>query len=309
MVLVTHPERIVYPALGITKGDVVAYYEAMAERILPHVAGRPLTIVRYPKGIGQKGFFQKNVPPHYPASMDRIELPRREGVTTYAMLKEPDHVAFVANQGAIEQHVTCGRIPNIYAPDRVVLDLDPPEGSVALAHQAALVVREEMSRLGLVTAVVATGSKGYHVIAPIAPTCDADRIARATQELATLLVARSPDILTTEFRVANRKGRVFVDWLRNVPHATVIAPYSLRARPKASVAIPIEWDELSRTPPDAFTLRDVPALVKRSDPLLELSLHPSDPEPFVVLVGEAFRESHLVIERFDRFGRKLPTRA
>jgi bifunctional non-homologous end joining protein LigD len=301
MVAVTHAERVVFPEVGVTKGEVVQYYELLAERILGHVAGRPLTLRRYPKGIAGAGFFQKNVPPHYPASMPRIEIPRNNGVTVHPSLVTPEHVAFVANQGAIELHVPCARSEDLWHPDRLVVDLDPPEGAALLARRAAKLVRAELLRFGLEAAPVATGSKGYHVVAPIEPRADAESIAVAMQSLAAILAHDHPAELTTTFRVAKRGGKVFVDWLRNMPNATVVAPFSLRARPRASVATPIDWDELDVVPPDGFTLRDAGVLHTRRDSLAELATRPADPRAFVERVTSELRERSIEVERFDRF--------
>ncbi len=300
-VVVTNADRIVFPAAGYTKGQVVEYYERLGARILPHVVGRALTIRRYPKGIGQPGFFQKNVPPHYPASMARVEVPRREGVTIHPVVSEPEHLTFLANQGAIELHVPCARTVETDCPDRVVIDLDPPEGATELVKHAAVLVRDAMAELGLPTALIATGSKGYHVVAAIEPRISADAMAHGLRELGALLAARHPDTLTTAFRVAQRRGKVFVDWLRNAPHATVVVPYSLRARPKASVATPLAWSELDATSPDAFTLADSEALLERADRLANLATTPADPRSFAEAVSVRFRESGIELPRFDRF--------
>ena len=148
---------------------------------------------------------------------------------------------------------------------------------------------------------IATGSKGYHVVAAIQPTVGVDVLAVTVQKLAALLVARHPDELTTVFRVANRGARVFVDWMRNIPNATVVAPYSLRARPRATVATPLAWDEIDSTPPDAFTIDDVERLLERPDTLADRARAPDDAEPFVAAVDAAFERSGLVLEVFDRF--------
>jgi bifunctional non-homologous end joining protein LigD len=299
--LVTHADRVVFPATGYTKGQVVAYYEALAPRILEHARARPLTIRRYPKGTGQPGFFQKNVPPHYPASIARVELPRREGVTIHPVLSEEEHLAYIANQGAIELHVPCTRIDDLAHADRLVIDLDPPEGAIDLVRRAAHIVREEMERFGLPTCVIATGSKGYHVVAAIRPTVPAEVVAVTLQKLGALLAEGYPNELTTAFRIAKRGGKVFVDWMRNMPNATVVAPYSLRARPRASVATPLSWAELDSTLPDAFTLADAELLVNRPDTLADLASKPTDAQSFVQAVDSAFEEAKLELERFDRF--------
>jgi bifunctional non-homologous end joining protein LigD len=314
MTVVSNASRIVFPEVGRTKGDVVAYYERIAPRLLPHVVDRPLSLRRYPKGLAGPGFFQKNVPAHYPPSIGRFSVPRsaeaskrhpRKGagapadVTVYPVLREAEHLAYVANQGAIELHVPTGKLPDVGRPDRVVLDLDPPPGALAAVRRAAHLVRERLAALGLASVPVATGSKGYHMVAPVTPSVDAAAMAAATQKLAALLAAEHARDLTIAFRVANREGRVFVDWLRNNPGATVVAPYSLRARPRASVATPLRWEEVDATAPDAFTLADVDRLLERPDSLAELP--PQDGAGFVAAVDAAFERSGLVLESFDRF--------
>jgi bifunctional non-homologous end joining protein LigD len=312
---VSNAGRVVFPEVGRTKGDVVAYYERIAPRMLPHVLGRLLSIRRYPKGLAAPGFFQKNVPAHYPASMGRFSVPRSEAaskkhprrgsgapdVTVYPIVRDAEHLAFLANQGALELHLPTSRATDDFRPDRIVVDLDPPEGAVAAVRRAAHLVREKLAALGLATVPVATGSKGYHLVAAIAPTLDGETIAVATQKVAALLAADHPEVVTTAFRTALRGGRVFVDWLRNMPGATVVAPYSLRARPRASVATPLRWDEMDATPPDAFTIDDVERLCDRPDPLADLAATAQDATPFVGAVDMAFERSGLVLEAFDRF--------
>ncbi|HEY4118538.1 MAG TPA: non-homologous end-joining DNA ligase [Byssovorax sp.] len=314
MVVVSNADRVVFPEIGRTKGEVVAYYERVAELLLPHVVGRPLSLKRYPKGVAGPGFFQKNVPPHYPASIARFPVPRsaaatkaRKGKaaeaeeTVYPLIETAEHLAYLANQGALELHVTTARAAALHRPDRLVLDLDPPPGATALVRAAAKLARAALADLGLASAVVATGSKGYHVIAPIAAEVDGDTLADAMQKLGALMAAAHPDVLTTRFRIAARGERVFVDWLRNRTMATVVAPYSLRARPRASVATPLAWDELDVTAPDAFSIDDLARLLDRPDPLAELSSRPADPRPFVAEVDARFERAGLSIEPFDRF--------
>jgi bifunctional non-homologous end joining protein LigD len=313
---VSHADRVVFPEIGRTKGDVVAYFERVAERALPHVLGRPLSIRRYPKGLAGAGFFQKNVPPHYPASIERLAIPRSpeatkrhrgkgaapaRSETLYPVVTRAEHLPYLANQGAIEVHGPTARLPDLFRPDRVVIDLDPPPGALALVRRAAIAVRERMGELGLPTVPIATGSKGYHLVAPIAPTHASSAIGAALHKLATLLAAEHPEELTVTFRIAERGGRVFVDWLRNMPMATVVIPYSLRARPHATVAVPLAWNEIEATPPDAFTLADVERLLDRPDHLMELARTPADPAPFVAAVDAAFERAGLVLEEFDRF--------
>jgi len=315
MVQVSNADRVVFPEVGRTKGEVVTYYERIAPRLLPHVLGRPLSIRRYPKGLAAPGFFQKNVPAHYPSSIGRFAVPRsaaaskkhpRRGVaspdvTVYPVVQEAEHLAYLANQGAIELHVPTCRVIDGFRPDRIVIDLDPPDGALAAVRRAAKRVREALDALRLTTVPLATGSKGYHLVAAIAPRLDSETIAVATQKLAALLAADHPEELTTVFRTALRGGRVFIDWMRNNPGATVVVPYSLRARPHASVATPLHWEELDVHAPDAFTMDDVDRLCDRADPLADLAASAQDAAPFVAAVDAAFERSGLVLETFDRF--------
>ena len=216
-----------------------------------------------------------------------------------------EHLAYLANQGALELHVPAGRVPDLHLPDRLVIDLDPPEHAFAQVRRAAHMTRAALAEFGLASVPIATGSKGYHVVAALSPTLEAETLALATQKLGALLVAKHPNELSGAYRIALRGERVFVDWLRNNPSATVVAPYSLRAKPRASVATPLAWEELDSTDPDAFTIDDVERLLDRSDSLAQLSQAPSDPAPFVAAVEAAFAEAGLVLEVFDRWGAEV----
>ena len=301
MITVSNPGRVVFPASGHTKGCVVEHYRRVAARMLPHVLRRPLSLKRYPRGVQAPGFFQKNVSAHYPDFIERIEMRKKDGVTTHPSVHDADGLAYLANQGTIELHVPTVRAPDLLHPDRIVVDLDPPPGEVALARRAALLMRTELETFGMPTAVLATGSKGYHLVGAIDPTTDLETISTAMQQLAAIAVHRHPETMTTVFRVAKRGKRVFVDWLRNAYAATVVAPYSLRARPNATVAVPIEWSELEHTAPDAFHLGNIAQRLEHDDPLATLAERPVDAAPFVAAVGATFDEAGLVLETFDRF--------
>ena len=315
MIQVSNANRVVFPEIGKTKGDVVDYYERIATRMLPHVEGRPLSIRRYPKGLAGPGFFQKNVPAHYPASIGRFAVPRSaeasrkharrggeeaEDVTLYPVVREAGHLPYVANQGAIELHVPTAKVPDLFRPDRLVIDLDPPAGAVDAVRRAAHLVREKLASFGLRSVPIATGSKGYHVVAAIRAS-EALDLAPATQKLAALLAAEHEDTMTIAFRTAKRGERVFIDWLRNNAGATVVAPFSLRAKPRASVATPLAWEEIDRVAPDTFTIANLSLLLHRPDPLAELAAQPDDARPFVRAVDEAFERSGIVLEAFDCF--------
>lgn len=313
MIQVSNADRVVFPEVHRTKGDVVAYYERIAPRALPHLLDRPLSIRRYPKGLGGGGFFQKNVPPHYPASIARFARPRsreaskkhgRAGapdVTLYPVVSQAEHLAYLANQGAIELHIPTARTTHIDLPDRFIMDLDPPAGALDAVRSAALRVRDALAEHGLASVPVATGGKGYHVVAAIAPEVPAERLALTAHRLATLLAAAEPASLTVAYRIALRGERVFLDFLRNQPVASVVAPYSLRATPRATLAAPLGWHELAQYAPDGFTIDDAQSLLERPDSLAELARNPGDAGRFVTSVEHAFERSGLQLEHFDRF--------
>ena len=297
MIEVSHPDRVLFPEVGVTKGDVVAHYERVAPHMLPHVIDRPLTLVRYPRGIAAKGFWQKNVAKHYPEDLiGRIEMPRRKGVTVHPAASSAEALAYLANQGTVEFHIPTATKHNPWQPDRLVIDLDPPEGGVASAREAAWASKELFDELGVETTPVVTGSKGYHVVARLLPT---ESMSGTAHKLAAILLERHPKLLTNEFLKENRGDRVLIDWMRNTGLATVVAPWSLRARASASVAMPITWQELNDTTPDAFTIQDD---LDRPDAILELT--PVDPAPLIQTVDEIVEEKGIELEFIDRFGRR-----
>jgi len=299
---VSHPERIVFPDDGITKGEVVAYYEQVAAAMLPHVEGRPLTVQRFPQGIGGSGFMQKNAPDHFPESIERIEVPKREGGTTrYPVLHDGEDIAYLANQGTITFHVWTCRAPVLDIPDRIIVDLDPLEGNVSQVREAAHRVRALLDPLGLPTIPVATGSKGYHLVAPVVADESAAALAGAMHSLGIWMAGQAPDLLTAEFRIEARAGRVFVDWLRNRPGQTAVAPWSLRPRRHAPVAMPLTWDEFDDTPPDAWLIGTAVDRLDQPDPLLDLVAHPTDAAPVVEAVGLLLADAGIDPEPFDRF--------
>jgi bifunctional non-homologous end joining protein LigD len=263
-VALTNPDRVVFPDAGITKGEVIAYYRAVATAIVPHLAGRPLTVERFTKGVDQGGFFQKHWQKHYPVWLDSTELGGKTRVR-YPVVDNAAGVIYMANQGGVAFHVTTSRKGALTRPDLVVFDLDPPEGGFAMVREVALLVRDALDELSLTPFVKTTGSKGLHVVARLDGTADYNKVHALCTDLATLLATRRPDLITTEFYKKDRKGRLFFDTMRNAPGATFVAAYSLRGRPNAAVSAPITWTEVEDNTlrPDGFTLRDVPARLDR----------------------------------------------
>lgn len=262
---VSNPDRVIYPDDGFTKGDVVEYYRTVAEAIVPHLRGRPLTLQRFPKGIHVDGFMQKNASSHFPPSIERIEVPKEGGTTNHPLCDSPEDLVYLANQGTITFHVWTARVPHVDRPDRLVLDMDPPDdaGPPRLAAEAA---RRVLAEVGLETGLMTTGSRGYHVVAPIVAEHDYDRVGQAARLLAGIVAARHPESLTIEFRKKERGSRVFVDWLRNRWAQSVVSPWSLRPRAGAPVAMPISWEELAFAEPDGWNLRTAADRLGMDDP-------------------------------------------
>ncbi|HET6583306.1 MAG TPA: non-homologous end-joining DNA ligase, partial [Nannocystaceae bacterium] len=306
MVTITHGDRVVYPADGWTKADVVAHYGRVAAAMLPHVANRPLTLVRHRTNIDDKGFFQKNSPKHFPELIARIEVPKSDGVNQHASVTNREGLEYLANQGAVELHVALAAAPHLDRPDRLVIDLDPLSADPAHVRTAARRVRTLFEQLELESTPVASGGKGYHVYVALVPTADSHDIARCALILANALAHRFPDELTIETLKKNREGRVYVDWLRNTFSATVIAPYSLRARARAPVAVPIRWDELDDVAPGSITIATVAERLERADPLLELAKTPVDGAVLCARCEALREELALELVRYDRFVRPVP---
>lgn len=255
----TNVDRVVFPADGITKGEVIAYYAAVGEVMMPELRRRPLSIVRFTKGIDQGGFFQKHRQKHYPAWIESVKLGAKTRVD-YPLCDSTAALVYFANQGAIELHVWPSRAEAPEHPDLLVFDLDPPEHGFELVRRTALRLRDLFGELGLPPFVKTTGGKGLHVVAPLDGRATFDEVAALCGGISKLLCARYPDELTVEFYKKDRKDRLFLDTMRNALGATIAAAYSVRGRPGAPVSAPIEWREVEdpALAPNGFTLRDVP---------------------------------------------------
>lgn len=261
--MITHPEKLLFPADGISKGDVADYYRAVAPAILPHIRDRPLTMERFPNGIDHKGFIQKDVSRGFPDWLVRVEVPKHRGTVHHPLINDLRSLLWMANQNCITPHVWNRRAPDIYHPDLCVFDLDPDPArdEPAVLRAAALGLRELLAERGHTSWVKTTGSKGYHIVIPLDARAHVDQVAGFAHEIGAELVRRNPRHLTQEFLKADRGGRILVDTGRNNYSATYAAPYAVRARPGAPVSAPCSWDELAsgEAGPRAFTLRGMPA--------------------------------------------------
>lgn len=263
--MITHPEKVLFPDDGTTKGDLAEYYETLAPVILPHLRGRPITMERYPAGIGKKGFWQKDVSKGFPDWLERVEVPKKDGVVHHPVVTDVRSLLWVTNQNTITQHVWTSRVPNLYYPDVCVFDLDPSKHDPASVRAAAIGLRDLLEQLGLPSWVKTSGSKGFHILVPLDGKSNMAEAERFAQQAGRLLVSRAPDHLTQEFSKADRKGRIYVDTGRNGYSATFAAAYTVRAKPGAPVSAPCTWEEIERgkVNPDTFNLRNMPARVKK----------------------------------------------
>ena len=267
-VRITHGERVVYPDARLTKRMVAEYYARVAERLLPFVADRPLAIVRCPDGLNAECFFQKHVGRYAIPGIEVFMIDESTGRNPYAIANTPHALIGLAQWNALELHAWGSTAPAIDRPDTLVLDLDPdPALAWSLVVAAANEVRALLEAVDLAPFVKTTGGNGLHVVVPLQRRHSWDEVKQFAYGVALRLVATAPDRFSATPGEANRRGRIFVDYLRNARGATAVAPYSLRARPGATVATPLSWSELSaKTPPSSFTLTSVPGRLRRKDP-------------------------------------------
>ncbi len=265
---VSSVDKVYFPDAGVTKGDVLDFYARIAQTAIGYLEGRPVAVKRHPDGIDGPGFFQKEADEHFPGWIRREDVPKREGGhLDHVVGDEPATIVYLANQGTIELHPWLSRIDALEHPDQVVFDLDPPAGDADAARQAARRVRDLLTEVGVDSLVKTSGSAGYHVHVRIPRDHDFETTRRFAADLAGLLATRHPDELTDEQRKPERRGRVFVDYLRNAYGQTAVAPYSLRARDGAPVATPVAWDELGSTDPGDYTIANLfRRLGQRPDP-------------------------------------------
>jgi bifunctional non-homologous end joining protein LigD len=297
---ITNADRVVFPDDGITKGDVVAYYEQVADRMLAFIEGRALSVERFPRGIGGPGFMQKNAPDHYPEDLiGRHEVPKEEGGTTvYPVVDTAEGIAYFANLGVITFHVPPVTVDDEAHPDWAIWDLDPPPGRVDLVREAAASMRSILDDHAIPTLPLASGSKGYHLRARLQPTVTVDDVARIARGTAALAAAAHDVLMTIAFRKADRGDRVFVDWLRNTPRSTSVVPWSLRPRPGAPVAAPLAWEELDSVDPDGIRLGSIDERLE-SDPWADAK--PVDLAPAVEMMERSLADAGVELEPFDRF--------
>jgi len=270
----THPNKVLYPEQGLTKRDLAEHLVRVAERMLPHVVGRPLTLVRCPQGHHESCFYQKHAQRGQPEAIRVVPIREENKTANYTYFESAEGLVALAQMGVLEIHTWGAHVQDLEHPDLLVFDLDPdPEVPWAEVAQAARLVRDIFRELELESFVKVTGGKGLHVCVPLRPRLGWDDAKQFCKTLADGLASAAPSRYVATMTKAKREGKIFVDYLRNTRGATFIAPYSTRARAGAPVATPVFWEELDSIRPDGFTVENLPErLAKlRTDPFAELA--------------------------------------
>ncbi|HEX2091016.1 MAG TPA: non-homologous end-joining DNA ligase [Longimicrobiaceae bacterium] len=264
-VKVTHPDRVLYPEQGITKRELAEYYVAVEALLLPHLRGRPLTLVRCPSGQETQCFYQRRAAKGTPQALGRVRVPVEGEEETYLVANTLRAVVSLVQMGVLEMHVWGARRDRLDRPDRMILDLDPAPG-IAWAEvvEAAVRIRDLLAGVGLEGFVKTSGGKGLHVVAPLLRGHGWEEVREFSRAVAETMARRDPDRFLTSASREEREGKIYVDYLRNSWSASAVAAYSTRARPGAPVSFPLDWDELGAdTRPGDFTVRTVPELARR----------------------------------------------
>ena len=279
-VSLSKPDKVMFPEHGdhpaLTKADLFDYAGRIAERMIPLVAHRPAVLQRFPDGIDGEGWYQKHTPAHFPDWFTTVELPKKGGTVRHPVIDSVDALRYVTNQGTVSVHVLGGTVDRPDVPDELLIDLDPSVDDPRQVVEATDAVRELLDDLAVTGFVKTTGSRGVHVHVPLRGDATFEAVGALGHHLARRLVERHPDLLTVEFAKQDRGDRLFVDVLRNAPAQHAVAPYTLRPKPGAPVAVPLRWDEVDGSwDPQGTPLR---SLFRRlgslaADPWAELDEH------------------------------------
>jgi bifunctional non-homologous end joining protein LigD len=264
-VRLTHPDKVLYPEQGITKLALAEYYDAVADWMLPHTAARPISLVRCPMGRGKKCFFQRHAGSGIPPQIREVQISGFEESGAYLYFSGKAGLIALVQMGVLEMHPWGSRIDKPDRPDRMIFDLDPGEGlSFADVVASARELRKFLEAIGLTSFVKTTGGKGLHLVVPITRRYSWGEVKSFAKAVGDAMAAQSPNRYLTQISIAARRGRIFIDYLRNDPTSTAVAPYSTRAREGAPVAMPLFWEELSdKLNPADYGIRSVPEILQR----------------------------------------------
>ncbi len=243
---ISNADKIIFPQKKITKGDMVSYYERIAPLMLPFLKDRPLTLQRFPNGIDESGFYQKNAADYFPDYIETIEVETEEGTNTQIICNDVKTLVYLANQGTVVFHTWLSRRDKLREPDKVIFDLDPPANSFEQVKEAAKVMRSFLQKKGFDPSLMTSGKSGLHLYFSRRRGKDFDEVKEEVRRLAEEAASEHPSLLTTKIRKDQREGKIFVDYLRNAYAQTAVCPYSLRANEEAGIATPVGWEELSK---------------------------------------------------------------
>jgi bifunctional non-homologous end joining protein LigD len=265
---VTRPDKVLFPDDGITKAMLIRYYEQAGPRMTPYLAGRPLTLQRFPDGIDQPGFIQKAAQAYYPRWITTATVKKEGGTVRHVVCNEPATLAYLANQACITPHVWLSRVSRPYHPDQMILDFDPSTGDLAPVVEGACILRELLDELSLPAFVRATGSRGLHVVVPLDGKERFETVREFARAMAEILIARAPGRFTLEQFKRKRQDRVLIDIQRNAYAQTAVANYAVRARRGAPIAVPLDWREVRQKSfrSDAVTIRTIQERLDGADP-------------------------------------------
>lgn len=272
---ISNPDKVLFPDAGLTKSDLIEYYEKVADVLLPHLEDRPISMHRFPDGIDGDDFYQKSVPDYFPDWIRRETVQKEEGGSNeQVVVDDAATLVYLANQACITPHPWLSRVDDVRRPDRMVFDLDPSGGldpfdDFDVIRETARRLREVLEKVGLVPFVMTSGSRGLHIVVPLRRGAGFDAVRAFAKDVCDLLSRRHPDELTIAHKKKDRGDRIFLDYLRNGYGQTSVAPYSVRARPGAPVATPLGWDELGKSDldPGTYTTRNLfRRLSQRDDP-------------------------------------------
>jgi bifunctional non-homologous end joining protein LigD len=263
-------DKVLWPEAGFTKGELIDYYARVAPVMLPHVAGRPITLRRFPNGVDAPSFFEKNCPSHRPPWIPTVRM----GDNSFCLLQEPAALVWVANLAAIELHPSLATGDDLERPTAIVFDLDPGPGADAVTcGQVALLLREALGSLSLTSLVKTSGSKGLQLYVPLNSDVTYEQTKPFSLALAQVLERAYPDLVVTTQDKSVRPNKVLIDWSQNTSFKTTVAVYSVRARPRPTVSTPVSWEEVEAAVEagDADSLAfDAPAVLERVDRLGDL---------------------------------------
>ena len=261
---ISNPEKILFPDDGFTKADLAEYYLAVAPVMTPHTKGRLATMERFPGGIGKQRFYNKDAPKHFPDWIERANVPKKGGTVNHVVINDAATLVYLAQQNCVTPHVTMHRTDDLVHPDQMMFDLDPSTDDFSVVRETALSLREVLDELGLHSVVKTSGSRGLHIVVPLDRSTPFPEVRAFAFDLSELMAARDSARVTVEVSKAERGGRLFMDYMRNSFGQHAVAPYGVRARKGAPVAMPLDWSEVEEKSLDPRAWSIVTALERVS---------------------------------------------